>query len=45
MYRLHTRTKTGRSKELGNAALALRIEISENDAAPLGIKEGDRFVI
>jgi ferredoxin-nitrate reductase len=41
VYHFHTRTKTGRSKELNNAARDAFIQISERDAARYGIKEGE----
>lgn len=45
VYHFHTRTKTGRSKELNDAAPAPKVEISEEDAAALGIGEGDQVAI
>ncbi|HTM91570.1 MAG TPA: nitrate reductase [Flavisolibacter sp.] len=41
VYHFHTRTKTGRSKELNDAAPDAFVQISEQDAARYGIKEGD----
>jgi ferredoxin-nitrate reductase len=41
VYHFHTRTKTGRSRELYNAAPDAFVQISEQDAARYGIKEGD----
>lgn len=41
VYHFHTRTKTGRSKELQNAAPDAFVQLSEEDAAKLGIAEGD----
>jgi anaerobic selenocysteine-containing dehydrogenase len=41
VYHFHTRTKTGRSKELHDAAPDAFVQISEQDAAKYGIKEGD----
>jgi ferredoxin-nitrate reductase len=41
VYLLHTRTKTGRSKALHDAAPDAFVQISEEDAAKLGITEGD----
>ncbi|HET7898057.1 MAG TPA: molybdopterin dinucleotide binding domain-containing protein, partial [Flavisolibacter sp.] len=41
VYHFHTRTKTGRSKELHDAAPDAFVQISEEDAAKLGINEGD----
>jgi ferredoxin-nitrate reductase len=41
VYHFHTRTKTGRSKALQDAAPDAFVQISEQDAANLGIAEGD----
>jgi predicted molibdopterin-dependent oxidoreductase YjgC len=41
VYQFHTRTKTGRSKELCDAAPDSFVQISEEDAATYGIEEGD----
>jgi ferredoxin-nitrate reductase len=41
VYHFHTRTKTGRSKELNDAAPNVFIQISEQDANELNIAEGD----
>jgi ferredoxin-nitrate reductase len=41
VYHFHTRTKTGRSKELNDAAPDAFLQISEEDAVALGIVEGD----
>ncbi|MEG3437269.1 nitrate reductase [Pannus brasiliensis CCIBt3594] len=41
VYHFHTRTKTGRSKELHDAAPDAFVQISEADAAGYGIVEGD----
>jgi predicted molibdopterin-dependent oxidoreductase YjgC len=41
VYHFHTRTKTGRSPELDAAAPDAWVEISPEDAGPLGIAEGD----
>ncbi|MGN6640915.1 MAG: molybdopterin oxidoreductase family protein [Mucilaginibacter sp.] len=41
VYHFHTRTKTGRSKELNDAAPDAFVQISELDAQELGIAEGD----
>lgn len=41
VYHFHTRTKTGRSKELNDAAPDCYVQISETDAAGLGIAVGD----
>ncbi|HET7823474.1 MAG TPA: molybdopterin-dependent oxidoreductase [Ornithinibacter sp.] len=40
-YHFHTRTKTGRAPELNAAAPDAWVEISPEDAGPLGIAEGD----
>ena len=40
-YHFHTRTKTGRARELNAAAPEVRVELSPADAEPLGIGEGD----
>lgn len=41
LYHFHTRTKTGRASQLQKAAREVWVEISGNDAARLGIAEGD----
>ncbi|BGP32817.1 hypothetical protein JCM10296v2_004601 [Rhodotorula toruloides] len=41
----HTRTKTGRSKELEDAAPEPFVQISEEDAEELGIKHGDMCLV
>jgi ferredoxin-nitrate reductase len=41
VFHFHTRTKTGRAPELNEAARDAWVEISPEDAAPLGIAEGD----
>ena len=41
VYHFHTRTKTGRSKELNDAAPDAYVQLSEEDAAKYGIAEGD----
>jgi ferredoxin-nitrate reductase len=41
VYHFHTRTKTGRSKELNEAAPEVFIQLSEHDAAEHEIAEGD----
>ena len=41
LYHFHTRTKTGRAPELQAAAPDVWVEISEADAAVVGISEGD----
>jgi ferredoxin-nitrate reductase len=42
VYHFHTRTKTGRARELRDAAPEPWIELHPNDADELGIEEGDR---
>jgi anaerobic selenocysteine-containing dehydrogenase len=42
VYQFHTRTKTGRSRPLNDAAPDAWIELSPPDAAERGIIEGDR---
>jgi anaerobic selenocysteine-containing dehydrogenase len=41
VYHFHTRTKTGRSKELNEAAPEVYVQISKEDADFYGIGEGD----
>jgi ferredoxin-nitrate reductase len=41
VYHFHTRTKTGRSKELVDAAPDAYVQISGEDASKYGLKEGD----
>lgn len=41
LYHFHTRTKTGRARQLDDAAPAVWVEISLADARNLGIEEGD----
>jgi anaerobic selenocysteine-containing dehydrogenase len=41
VYHFHTRTKTGRSKELHDAAPDAFVQISTEDAAKYGIADGD----
>jgi anaerobic selenocysteine-containing dehydrogenase len=41
VYHFHTRTKTGRSKPLNDAAPGPWLEVSAEDAGKLGISEGD----
>jgi len=45
VYHFHTRTKTGRSQELNNAAPDSFVQISAEDAAKYGIAEGDMIEI
>jgi ferredoxin-nitrate reductase len=42
VYHFHTRTKSGRVDQLNAAAPDVWIELSANDAADLGVSEGDR---
>ena len=41
VYQFHTRTKTGRAPQLNDAAPDAWVELSRQDAAELGIAEGD----
>lgn len=41
VYHFHTRTKTGRSTELNAAAPDVFVELNREDAAKLGIREGE----
>jgi anaerobic selenocysteine-containing dehydrogenase len=45
VYHFHTRTKTGRSKELRDAAPDGYVQISEKDAASYGIADGDMIEV
>jgi anaerobic selenocysteine-containing dehydrogenase len=45
VYHFHTRTKTGRAPELEAAAPEVWAELSERDAAAVGVGEGDRVRI
>jgi ferredoxin-nitrate reductase len=45
VYQFHTRTKTGRARELDAAAPEAWLEISPVDADSLGIEEGDLVLI
>jgi anaerobic selenocysteine-containing dehydrogenase len=45
VYHFHTRTKTGRSKELSGAEPDVDVEISADDAARLGILEGTLLAV
>ncbi|BGP16913.1 hypothetical protein JCM10213_007358 [Rhodosporidiobolus nylandii] len=45
VHHFHTRTKTGRSKTLEDAAPEAFLQISEEDAQELGIKAGDMCVV
>ena len=41
VYHFHTRTKTGRCRELNAAAPDVFVQLHEEDAAELGVREGD----
>ncbi|MEV6283881.1 molybdopterin oxidoreductase family protein [Kribbella sp. NPDC051770] len=41
-YQFHTRTKTGRSRRLRDAAPSVWVELSKRDADELGVAEGDK---
>jgi anaerobic selenocysteine-containing dehydrogenase len=45
VYHFHTRTKTARAAALQQAAPDAWVELSETDAAALGITEGDRVAV
>lgn len=45
VYHFHTRTKTGRSKELRDACQGPMIEICLEDAITYGVKDGDEAVV
>jgi anaerobic selenocysteine-containing dehydrogenase len=45
VYHFHTRTKTARAPELQAAAPEVWAELSETDAAGLGVRDGDRVRI
>jgi ferredoxin-nitrate reductase len=45
VYHFHTRTKTGRSKELNDAAPEVFVEISPEDASSFDIEDGDMIKI
>ena len=45
VYHFHTRTKTGRSKALQDAAPDAYVQISEEDAATYGITDGDMIEV
>lgn len=45
VFHFHTRTKTGRSKELQGASPTTRCTISKKDADQIGIEEGDLVLI
>jgi len=45
VYHWHTRTKTGRAKELDAAEPGVFVEISREDAGKLGVSEGDMLEI
>jgi anaerobic selenocysteine-containing dehydrogenase len=41
VYQFHTRTKTGRAPQLHDAAPEVWVELNPDDAAELGVEEGD----
>jgi anaerobic selenocysteine-containing dehydrogenase len=41
VYQFHTRTKTGRAPQLNDAAPDSWVELSNKDAAAVGVTEGD----
>lgn len=45
VYHFHTRTKTGRSKELNDAAPEVFVEISQEDADYFGIVDGEMIKV
>ncbi|MGO4384900.1 molybdopterin oxidoreductase family protein [Specibacter sp. RAF43] len=45
VYQFHTRTKTGRSPQLNDAAPHVWVELSSADAQSLGISEGEEVLI
>lgn len=45
VYHFHTRTKTGRSKELQAAAPAPWVELNKEDAAAANVKDGENVVV
>ncbi len=45
VYHFHTRTKTGRSPELQRAAPDVFVQIAQEDADRLGVKEGDELEV
>lgn len=45
VYHFHTRTKTGRSKELNDACQGPMIEISPEDAITYDVKDGEEVVV
>jgi len=45
VYQFHTRTKTGRSKELQEKAPEENVELDAEDAENYGIKDGDEVLI
>ncbi|MCW3109945.1 MAG: nitrate reductase [Segetibacter sp.] len=45
VYHFHTRTKTGRSKALQDAAPDAYVQLSEEDAAKYGIADGDMMEV
>jgi ferredoxin-nitrate reductase len=45
VYHFHTRTKTGRVKELNDAAPEAFVQISAHDAKALGVVDGDMLEV
>ena len=45
VYQFHTRTKTGRAPQLAAAAPDVWVEVHQDDAAAIGLEEGDRVRI
>jgi len=45
VYQFHTRTKTGRAPELDAAAPHVWVELHPDDAAELGVADGDRVTV
>ncbi len=45
VYHWHTRTKTGRSRDLNEAAPEPFVQLSEEDAAALGVREGEMLEV
>jgi anaerobic selenocysteine-containing dehydrogenase len=45
VYQFHTRTKTGRSPQLQSAAPDAFVQVATEDAAELGISDGEQIVV
>jgi ferredoxin-nitrate reductase len=45
VYHFHTRTKTGRAKELQEKAPEAKVELNAEDAEKYGIKDGDEVIV